>query len=512
MVSGDTVQLIDFSSYRRAGKGFTLNLGESHSYPVDISTELYDGLRRDSLQFFYIQRSGIAIEAQYAGEQYARPAGHLGVAPNQGDIMVPCLPEACSYSRDVRGGWYDAGDQGKYVANGGVSVWQLVNTYERAQGCAAHALRDGSQPLPERNNGVPDILDEARWEQEFMLRMQVPDGQPNQGMAFHRVHDDYWTMIPTLPEQDAEVGHIHPPSTAATLNLAATAAQCGRVWRKWDPRFAQRCLIAAEKAWVAAVANPSVYTFTPQSGGGDYADDTLSDEFYWAAAELFVTTGRKEYRDFVVASPHFQGHGIPATGFTWRDVSALADLSLALVPNRLSHKQHDGVRDALVSNAERLITLMRTQGYPNPYQPEDLQYWWGSNVQVLDQIVLIAAAYDLTRNRKYRDAAFEAMDYILGRNGLNQSYVTGYGSRYSQNQHHRFWSNQADPSLPHPPHGSLAGGPNSALQDPIASSELAGCAPHKCYIDDINSYSTNEVAINWNAALVWVSAWLAEQG
>lgn len=507
--SGDNVHLIDFSSYRGSGKGYTLVVGDAVSYPFDISSRLYDRLRYDAVEFFYPQRSGIAILADHAGEAYARPAGHLGVSPNQGDTSVPCFNNTCDYTLDVHGGWYDAGDQGKYVVNGGLAVWQLVNTYERSYPSGLWALRDGTQKIPERGNGVPDILDEARWEMEFLLRMQIPDGKPNAGMAFHRIHDASWTPIPTRPDLDAEPRYLHPPTTAATLNLAATAAQSARVWRRWDAEFARRCLTAAEKAWRAAVANPAIYT-SSAPGGGEYGDTDVSDEFYWAASELFVTTGHNEYRDFVTASPHYQAQGIPALGFTWRDVSALGDLSLAMVANRLSSCELAQLRNAIARAADKVVETLHGQGYPVPFRPANDQYYWGSNGQVMNQMVLIAAAYDFTRDCKYRDAAFEAMDYLLGRNGLNQSYVTGYGSKYSENEHHRFWSHQADATLPHPPAGAVAGGPNATLEDPIMSRWLGGCAPQKCYIDHIESYSTNEVAINWNSALAWVAAWLAD--
>jgi endoglucanase len=103
-----------------------------------------------------------------------------------------------------------------------------------------------------------------------------------------------------------------------------------------------------------------------------------------------------------------------------------------------------------------------------------------------------------------------ALDYILGRNGLNQSYVAGYGEKASANLHHRFWAHQLDASLPQAPAGTIAGGPNAGLQDPVAARRLPGCAPQRCYVDDINSYSTNEEAINWNAPLVWVSQFAAD--
>ena len=232
------------------------------------------------------------------GKQWTRPAGHVNVkandpvkkSPNTGDKAVPCLKDSgCDYTLDVTGGWYDAGDHGKYVVNGGISAWTMLNQYERAlaKGTAGD-FGDGKLNIPEKKNKVPDILDEARGEMDFMLKMQVPDGKPKAGMVHHKIHDKEWTALGMWPDQDAQPRFLWPPSTAATLNLAATAAQCARIWPKLDKKFADRCLAAAEKAWAAAVANPAVYAGTAAIGGGPYDDKDVSDEFYWAAAELYV--------------------------------------------------------------------------------------------------------------------------------------------------------------------------------------------------------------------------------
>ena len=164
-----------------------------------------------------------------------------------------------------------------------------------------------------------------------------------------------------------------------------------------------------------------------------------------------------------------------------REVAALGDFTLAVVPNRLPPKEQAALRKAIVALADQRLATMAAQGYPVPYLPADGRYVWGSSSQVLNQIAVLAVAHDLTGRPEYRQAAFEAMDYVLGRNGLNLSYVTGYGSKYAQNQHHRFFAHQANAAYPHPPPGSLAGGPNSWLQDPVAAAKLQGCAAHKCY-------------------------------
>ncbi|MFC0105436.1 glycoside hydrolase family 9 protein [Kibdelosporangium aridum] len=506
--SRQNTHLIDFSS-ALAGKGYTLSADGETSVPFDIGGDFYQRLRADSLAFFYHQRSGISIDAALVGPAHARPPAHLGVAPNQGDTDVACQPGVCDYRLDVRGGWYDAGDHGKYVVNGGIAVAQLMSEFERVKHHPG-ALGDGKLRVPERGNGLPDILDEARWELDFLLRMQVPAGKPYAGMAHHKIHDNEWTGLPQLPHLDPKLRELHPVSTAATLNLAATAAQCARLFSPYDRAFAGRCLAAARQAWSAAKANPAIYASASDgNGGGTYDDTNVTDEFYWAAAELYLTTGAPEYRDFVTSSPVHTADVFTVDGFSWQSVAALGRLNLATVPSRLPDRQK--VRRSVIAGADKLLATARSQAYGIPYAPSGGQYVWGSNSQVLNNLIVLGTAYDLTRNAAYRDAVLNGLDYVLGRNPLNVSYVTGYGERDARNQHHRFWAHQADPALPNPPAGSLAGGPNSGIQDPVAQDKLKGCASAMCYIDDIGSWSTNEVAINWNSALAWVASFAAGQ-
>ena len=511
--SGQNVHSINFGSLTTPGTGYTLVADGETSYPFDISGTIYDKLRYDALKFYYTQRSGIEIlDSLRPG--YGRPAGHVGVAPNQGDTNVPCLPGVCDYSLDVRGGWYDAGDHGKYVVNGGISVYQLMNEFERtkvARTAKRGMLGDSTLDIPESGNGVPDILDEVRWEMEFLLRMQVPDGKPLAGMAHHKIHDENWTGLPLLPHLDPQPRYLHAPSTAATLNLAATAAQAARVFAPYDRAFAKRCLDAARKAWAAALAHPDMYAPPEDSiGGGPYDDNVVEDEFYWAAAELYITTGERQFADFILSSPQHTADVFRPEGFDWKWTAALGRLDLALIPNNLPGR--DKVRASVLAGADKYLAAMRAHPYGLPYAPTNGLFEWGSNSLVLNNMIVMAAAYDISGDTKYRDAVIESMDYILGRNALNQSYVTGYGEKHSRNQHSRWYAHQLDAELPNPPVGTLAGGPNSSIQDPLAQSKLTGCKPQFCYIDDIESSSTNELTINWNAPLSWIAAFLADQG
>jgi endoglucanase len=522
--SGLNVHVIRFDRVHQIGRSYRLEADGELSHPFDIDADVYQSLRSDAFLFFYAQRSGIAIDGALLGDEYARAAGHLGVAPNQGDVAVPCMPPArsqtaygepwtCGYTLDVSGGWYDAGDHGKYVVNGGISTAQLLSTYERslhARGASRRALGDGSLAIPEQGNGVPDVLDEARWELEFLMRMQVPEGQPLAGMVHHKIHDNAWSALPLDPALDPLPRELHRPSTAATLNLAAAAAQGARLYRRYDAAFAERLLAAARRAWDAALVYPAIYApGSDGQGGGSYSDADASDELYWAAAELYLTTHEAPYLDAVLASPHHTGPVFELNGFSWARVAALGRLDLASVPSPLPGAR--AVRRSVLDAAEALLALVDAQAWGQPYAPTG-NWVWGSTSQILNNLVVLGIAHDLSGKQSYRRAVIEGADFLLGRNALNLSYITGYGDVFSQNQHSRIFGAQLNGELPHPPIGSIAGGPNSAQQDPVVRQLLAGCIGQLCYVDDINSYSTNEIAINWNAPLAWVASFLADQG
>jgi endoglucanase len=524
LTSGVATHEIRFDGVHRPDKGYRLVVDGEASHPFDISPTLYASLRRDALLPFYTQRSGIAIDAELAGAGYARAAGHVGVAPNQGDTDVPCQPAeaslavygeawTCDYTLDASGGWYDAGDHGKYVVNAGISVAQLLSIYERAEhtrGASRWSHRDGTLNIPERDNGVPDVLDEARWELEWMLRMQVPAGQALAGMVHHKLHDDQWTGLPLLPELDPRPRQLHRPSTAATLNLAAVAAQGARLYRRYDPAFAARLLEAARRAWDAAVQNPTLYApGADGTGGGSYSDADVSDERYWAAAELYITTGQRTYERALLESPVHEVQPFDVDGFAWNAMAPIARMDLARLARHLPGRA--ALRRSVLQGADAILERARAQAWGQPYAPDTGEWVWGSNASVLNNLMVLATAYDLSGKTAYRDAVIEGFDFIVGRNALNISFVTGYGAVYSQNQHSRIYGAQLNAELPHPPPGTLAGGPNTALSDPVARENLSGCIGQFCYIDDIGSYSTNELAINWNAALAWVAAFMAEQ-
>jgi endoglucanase len=507
-LAGEALQRIDFSSYTGSGTGLHLSVGGANSAAFSISNDLYADLARDSLRFFYYQRCGQGLsQPQAEAASWARSSDHGG------DAAAACSAgQTCTsgYPLNVSKGWHDAGDYGKYVITGALSVWTLLNMHEHAQHWGGSSARfdDGSLNTG-TSNGVSDLLDEARYELEFLLGMQVPEGNPLAGMAHHKFHSADWVPMPTHPESDASTRFLHPPSTAATLDLAAAAAQAARVWSSIDPTFAARCRSAAERAWTAALAHPAV--FAPSSsntGGGAYDDTYVGDEFYWAASELYLSTGRAEFLTYLRGSSHYARFSPGSGPLSWPGTAGLGTISLALVPSPLGDADVAVLRQGLLDEAERVLDVQAQNGYGVPLS----NVIWGSNADALNAGVVLALAHDLTGEARYLSGATATFDYVLGKNPLERSFVTGTGSAPVARIHHTNFAPYLNASYPEPPPGFIVGGPNAdltAFPDPGVS---LPCTPLSCWSEAAGAYWFIEVAINWNAPLAWLSSWLDERG
>jgi endoglucanase len=437
--SGLEVHTLDFSDLTAAG-GFRIVAGRAGSHAFRIKDQLYARLAGDALRFFYLQRSGCSIDDARA-PGYGRPAGHLGVPPNTGDAAVPAWrgPEAErlypgwteSDRFDVSGGWYDAGDHGKYVTSGALPAWQLLATLDLVR---AH-------PAAAPSGFEAALVEEVRWQLDWLLRMQVPPGHAYAGLAFHRVHGTEWAPPAMWPHQDPATRVLHRPSTGAGLHLAAVAARAVRTFVAIDPAYARRLLTAAEAGYAAATDHPNLIAPDDHGahGGGSYGDDDLSDDFFWAAAELWPTTGDPVYRVAVEASPHHSGETFPIDGFDYDRVAGPAHLSLAST--------------ALVADAARRVRALQwDQAWGQPYAPNG-PWTWGSNGRIGNNLMLLGSAYLMTGEDDLLAATRTGMDYLLGRNALGQSYVTGYGADFSRQQRTRHFAADLDPAFPPPPAG-----------------------------------------------------------
>lgn len=531
--SDDEVHIIDFTDLDKEGTYHIEAKDGSESRDFEIcGSETYSSLLYDSLNYFYQNRSGIEIESDFisSGEasELARAAGH---PKDMAEIEQTWGYSGSSGSIDVTGGWYDAGDHGKYVVNGGFSLWLMQNQYETALKYGFEdAYGDGTMLLPENTNGTPDLLDEARWEMEWMLKMIVESGE-YKGMAYHKAHDEKWTALGIAPADDDMKRIVKPPTTAATLNLAACGAQAARLWKDYDSDFAEQCLTAAKNAFEAAKKHPEMFAPLDESvGGGAYGDTDVEDEFCWAALELFITTGDEDYYDEATENKFFLnvpqtlggGESVDTVGsFDWGNTGGLATLSAALNTDKFDKGDAEIIQEAIVSAADNFISLEENQGYGVPYGQSKLSYndsdegyIWGSNSFVTDNAIVMAYAYLLTNDESYLDGAIGGMDYILGRNAMDYSYVTGYGTHAIEYPHHRYWARQIDESFPKAPNGVMCGGPNSGMQDPWVQGsgwKKGEIPPQKCYLDNIEAWSVNECTINWNASLAWLAGFTAQE-
>lgn len=530
--SEDNVHILDLSGLNKAGKYYiqTEDGAKSKTFSVGVSEE-YSAMLYDSLNYFYQNRSAIDIKSEYItsgdAQALARSAGHIS---DNATIQQTWGYSGSSGTQDVSGGWYDAGDHGKYVVNGGISLWMMQNQYETAvKDGYADAFADGTMNIPENNNGYPDLLDEARWEMEWMFKMLVADGD-YKDMAYHKVHDEKWTALALPPAEDDMNRVLKPPTTAATLNVSACAAQASRLWKGIDDDFSKQCLDIAERTFAAAEKHPEMYAPLDESiGGGAYGDTDATDEFYWSACELFITTGNEDYYKkmkeysgcFEMPVTIGSGEHVDTVGsFDWGNTAAAGTLSLSLNEDALKSADFKTVSENITKAADHYLDLEAEQGYGLPYaqsvisyNDDDTGYVWGSNSVVIDNSIILAYAARLSGDTKYFDGALAGMDYILGRNAMDQSYVTGYGTHAAQNPHHRWWSNQVDSEFPKAPYGVLTGGPNSGMQDPWVKGsgwKKGTIAPQKCYLDHVEAWSVNECTINWNAPLAWLTAYIIE--
>jgi endoglucanase len=341
--------------------------------------------------------------------------------------------------------------------------------------------------------------------------MQVPPDQPLAGMAFHRVHGSGWSPIPGLPHEDPTLRVLHRPSTAATLHLAAVAAKATRLLSPTDVGYADRLLTAARTAHHAAQTYPELIAPADEGrfGGGPYGDSELADDFYWAASELWLTTGEDRFRSEVLNSRQHTADVFDARGFDFDRMAGPARLDLAL--SGVSLPDHDQVVDSVIHGALRMLKLQQEQPWGQPYAAPD-GWAWGSNGRILNNLVVIATAAQLTGDKRFHEAVITGIDYIFGRNALGQSYVTGYGTDASEHLRTRQFGHDLDANLPPPPPGALAGGANSTETPGFPSdARLRGLPPQCCYLDEPSSETTNDICIRWNAPLAYITTYLSLQ-
>jgi len=489
----------DFSTLNQPGD-YELDVpGVGKSPPVHIAADIYREPYYIVMRGFYLWRCGTAVSATYHGETYAHDACHTT------DAWLDYVGGGHTH-KDGTKGWHDAGDYNKYTVNAGITVGCLLRAWEdfRPQ------LRRVRLDIPESGGPLPDFLAETKWELDWVLTMQSPDGS-----VYHKLSTpNFGGFMP--PELEITNRYFTPWGSEATADFVGMAAQAARIYRPYDRNFADRCLKAAQLSYRFLQAHPE-YHQADQTGftTGSYEinqpnhrQNGVPQNRLWAAAELWETTGSPEaLRDLENRIRSVNGE--VDSDFDWDEVKNLGLLTY-LFSERSGRDQDlvQLVRKNLLATADEIVKTRNENGYARPLGS---RYYWGDNGGVARQTILLMAADRLTRRpatavathgaellrngvsrasaaSAYRETCLDAVNHLFGRNYYGRSFVTGLGYRPPLHPHDR---RDTGEYLNNPWPGYLVGGPHPKATD---------------WHDVQKDYFTNEIAINWNAALVYALA------
>ena len=497
-ISGKRCQIINFSALEEEGEyTLSVNLQSSiYNHQFTIRQHPYRELTRAALRAFYYQRASMDIDEPFA-EGYARKAGHP-------DDHVLVHASAATEERPEGtviaspGGWYDAGDYNKYIVNSGYTMGVWLMSYELNQ-----AYFDTLKlNIPESGSAMPDMLSEAMYNIRWMMTMQDTDGG-----VYHKLTTPNFEKF-IRPDECQQQRYVVLKTTAATLDFAATMAMAARVYTPFDPEFCAQAKEAALRAYAWAEQHPNVYydqekmneEFKPAITTGAYPDEDVTDEFYWAATELYMLTGDKKYE---TNAQTFKSQITEFTPAVWGNVAELADLDRMRHTDLIDCKEE--VESLKAYLAPFIYEACTSSVFHSVYGNREEDFFWGCNSEgCCWRGIECLYAFHWTGDDKYLTAAESCLNYILGQNATGYCYVTGFGSHPSSHPHHRL--SYSHPKGTHP--GFLVGGPNRERQDAITDGVQypKNVPADESYLDEQPSYASNEVTINWNVTLFALSA------
>lgn len=487
-LSGESVKIADFTTVTHPGT-YTLMVPQyGTSHPFIIHDTVFNEINNAIVKAFYFNRASTELLPKHAGK-HARKAGHS-------DTKVIILPSAAGPLRKAGDiisapkGWYDAGDYNKYIVNSNITVATLLLAYENY----SEYFDSISWNIPESDSEHADLLKEIRWNLDWMLSMQ----DPADGGVYNKTTEAHFSAT-RMPHEIKSPRYVVAKGTAATLGYAAVMAMTYRIYKNIDSVFAQTCLKSAEHAWDWAQKNPNIAYVNPRAEQGfpaittgGYGDNYFDDEKTWAAAELLIATKNEtKYGNHINVTTQYN---VP----NWRHVGMLGLYSL--YNNRSHIQKHVDIQSVKNTILVKAKELQHIQLHENPYQVAAVDFAWGSNGIMANQAVLFLYAYTITKDYQYFNAALSCYDYILGRNATEYCFVTGFGGKHTNNIHHRIsGANGIKEAVP----GFVAGGPNGGNKRDCFGNYSRFAA--KAYVDTYCSFTTNEVAINWQAPLTYVA-------
>ena len=452
--TGQSVRRADFSGLSRPGT-YVLNVaGVGRSLEFRVGDDVYQKLYDD----------GLASYEQLA--VLAPPAFHsASVKDRQSDRQL-----------DISGGWPDAGDYGRYMPSAVSALGTLLLIGDvRSESLSAAELKVLKREL------------------DWMLTMQRADGG-----VYHKVTPLKFGGFDKTSDNIGGQLYAFDVSTPDAAVFAAIASQAARVYRASDAVYAERLLKAAQLAWAWLERNPKPVLPTELEGTGGYVYGSDGTQRFWAAAELLRTTGEASFGEYVRAYLDKRPPSVEQLG--WNNTTTYGLLSLAFNP-AADPALRQKIQGLLTRWADGMVTTVNSR--TNPWAISISNFHWASNKTTLDNAAVLLAANRLSPKPSYVNAALEQLHYVLGRNALSKSYVTGFGTNSVKNPHNRtmFVLGKLVP-------GVLVGGPNGDAQDNITPASQG----QRSYVDELKAYASNENSVEYNAPLVLVAAVFAASG
>ncbi|OAN13799.1 glycosyl hydrolase family 5 [Photobacterium jeanii] len=490
------VAVVDFSRVKNTG-WFQLVVGDVRSTPFQISSHSYHDLAQRLIHALYLQRSGESVTDPVTG--MARPISHT----KDGVIFRSDPFHKRGKALDMTGGWYDAGDFGKYVATTTITAARLMEAFRQSPEFFE------SQPSELQNHGVntntsradtaveprlPAILVETQYGLNWLLKMQRADGA-----VYRKLSGAHWpAKIP--PWQDLQTRFIYGVSTPETAKFAATMAMASRIYEPYQPSQSRRYLQAAVHAWRYLELHPEQYIDWQKgddSGSGPYIKnkedveaslDTDIDDRLWALAELYITTEQDKFLTEFEKLYDSQWVDI----FEWKNPAAMGVWHLLLTLEN-AHPLYPKLANDLKAKADHYVEQANNSAFGIANQ----RFIWGSNKMTAEAGILVAWSDFIQGKKDHRAVVQSQIDYLLGANAFNLSFVTGSGTYAVRNLHH-LYRIATGVILP----GYLVGGPNEKAQAGVAPKNMGMLS----YVDSEKSYAVNEFAIDYNASLIGLLA------
>lgn len=452
--SGESVFDIDFSALQTPGKYHLYVPGYGRSETFVIAADCYNELYFNTARALYYQRSG-KIEAAHGGT-WTRD----GLPSKTAQIHVSQVNSPLYSTSDyppgtalpMQGGWLDAGDYGRYVPTAASALFVMFTAFE----LYPEKFPDNHLNIPESGNGIPDWLDEVKYETDWLMQMQAPDG----GVYF-RVTPATWSQ--GLPGEETHTLYISEKTTQSTAVFAAAMAMAARNFSKYNTAYAASCLERARKAWLFLKSHlaPTPPVSVPGISAGPYPDPIDADNRAWAAAELYKTTGETQYNaDF----NEWYGqvpHHFHAT-MSWQQHTFKAAWAYATTQFEVNNALVDEFKSKL--NSEVLVNYynrtMKIHAYHGAYHHFKGYIGYGSFGMAQSYAFDYILFASLLQKPELFSYAKIQLDIPLGNNPLSQCFITRAGTHAPQFPLH--WSTVPG-KYPKPVPGVPVFGPAASL-------------------------------------------------